>query len=204
MESQALATIELDDIIDQAAGALRRGRRGVEAPTFVREITAEDFPRILTETAEPSGSTPIAKLRHTHHLVARCLAEGKSTFEAAAITGYTPQRVRQLAADPAFQELLAYYKDQVREKWLNVQERLASLGVAITEELQERLAEAPENFSNEELRKWAETLFDRSGFGPRSTRDVNVRGTGTMLHLIEQVKRESEDTAVVKLLQAAE
>jgi hypothetical protein len=199
--------IDLDVMIDMALPALRRGRRGAvaPAPSFVREIVAEDFPRILQGAVEKApGATNLQRLRTTHHLAARCLAEGKSVTDTAVITGYSVGRIYQFQQDPTFQELYSYYKDQVREKWLNVQERLAALSLDMTEEIQRRLDEVPDSFTNEELRRWVETLADRSGNGPSSSRNVTVRGGMAIAHLIEQVKRESEETSQVKLLQAAE
>lgn len=203
----SLPDVDLDAMIDMALPALRRGRRGSPAPrpSFVREIVPEDFPRILDgKPEEAPGRTHMQRLRTTHHLAARSLAEGKSVMDTAIITGYTPERIYQLQQDPTFQECLAYYKDQVREKWLNVQERLAALSLDMTEEIQRRLDEVPDSFTNEELRRWVETLADRSGNGPTSTRNVSVRGGVAIAHLIEQVKRESEETSQIKLLQAAE
>lgn len=199
--------IDLDSMIDMALPALRRGRRGspAVAASYVRDIAPEDFPKIMDGKVEAAPSlTSLQTVRTTHHLAARSLAEGKSVTDTAIITGYSPNRIYQLQQDPTFQELLAYYKDQVREKWLNVQERLAALSLDMTEEAQRRLDEVPDSFTNEELRRWVETLADRSGNGPSSSRNVTVRGGVAIAHLIEQVKRESEETSQIKLLQAAE
>lgn len=195
----------LDALVDAAVAALPRGRRGASAPSFLREILPEDLSQILFgQKSQNPAVRPLAKVRNTHHQAARLLAEGRSVVETAEITGYTPQRISDLKNDPTFQNLVAHYRDQVQAKWLNVHERLQSLGIAVTEELQERLEEAPEKFTNEELRRWAETLLDRSGNGPSATRNVNVRSQNATLHLVELIKRETEETVQVKLLQAAE
>jgi hypothetical protein len=59
-------------------------------------------------------------------------------------------------------ELLAYYKHQADEVFLNVQERLAALCVTSIEELQERMLHQPESFSHKELMMAIEITGDRS------------------------------------------
>lgn len=201
--------MDLDSLIDQAVvAALPRGRRSARRtpPSYVRDIGVEDIPTILYGAKAPNVSKrPLERARHTHHLAARLLAEGRKVYEVAEISGYTPQRISDLQNDPTFQELVEHYKAQTEAKWMNVHERLATLGIAMTEEIQQRLDEKPEGFSNEELRKWTETLLDRSGNGPSATRNVNVRSQTVSLQLIEQIKREvSDEQTNVKLLQAAE
>lgn len=190
---------DLETMIDEAVGSLRRGRRGATAaaPTFVREIVPEDVPQILARPAAPPADRPMLRIRHQHHMAAKLLADGRPPAEISLITGYSTARLGQLQKDPAFAELLAHYKDQSVERWLNVHERLASLGIAVTEELMERLESAPDDFSNEELRRLAETLLDRGGYGPKSTRDVNLRSENLSVTLIEQIKSEGRSSARV-------
>jgi hypothetical protein len=149
-----------------------------------------------------ADSRPLVKVRNTHHLAARSLAEGKKDVEVSLITGYTPARIGQLKDDPSFQELLAYYKSQVESKWLSVQERLASIGLAVSEEMMSRFEEDPSRFSNEELRRWFETTMDRSGNGPSATRNVNIQSKNASLLLIEKIKRETEDSSQVRQIAA--
>jgi hypothetical protein len=195
---------DLDDLIDQAAvAALPRGRRASMAPpTVVCEISEEHFPLMLRPHSVNGADKPLARLRATHHLAARCLAEGKKNFEVAEITGYTPGRINDLLKDPTFKDLVEHYKSEVKERWTGVQERLAGLGIAMTEEIQQRLEEAPEKISNEELRRWVETLMDRAGFGPTKTANLNVKSQNATLHLIEMIKSEAEKSSNVKLLAA--
>ena len=194
---------DLDHMIDQAVGSLPRGRRGQAkaSPSVVREIAPEDLPKILASPAAPPAERPVLRIRHQHHMVAKLLAEGRSLVEVGQITGYTPARIGQLKNDPSFQELLEHYKSQATEKWLNVHERVAALGISITEELQERLENCPEDFSNEELRKLAESLLDRSGFGPSSKKEVSVRSHSVTLTLVEQIKSEAATRRQVKMLE---
>jgi hypothetical protein len=196
-----IVDLDIDALVDAAVASLPRTPKGrVVPPGFLREIGEEDLPALRTGRRENAQRRPLQKVRHTHHLAARCLAEGKSVVETSFITGYTPTRISDLKSDPTFQELMAHYKGEVDAKWLNVQERLATLSMAVTEEMQERLENLPESFSNEELRRWAETLLDRSGQGKTST--VRVESRELRISLIEQIKRESTENSSVKLLAA--
>lgn len=190
----------LDALVSQALALPRRGRpRSAPAPTILREIGPEDEVELRGER-EAAQQRPLEKVRHTHHLAARELALGRRVVDVAAVTGYTPQRISDLKNDPTFQELVSHYQTQHDERRLNVQERLESLGVALTEEVLERLDAAPESFSNEELRRWAETALDRAGHGPQATRTLNVNSRSVSLSLIERIKAEAADESAVKLL----
>lgn len=186
--------LSLDQMIDQAVGSLPRGRRGKPgaAPSFVREITEGDLPVILASPAPPPAERPMLKIRAQHHLAAKLVAEGRGNVEIGAITGYTPARIVQLKNDPAFQELIAHYKEQVDAKYLNIHERLAALGVMVTEELLERLENAPEEFSNDELRKLAETTLDRGGYGPTAKRELTVNSRSVTMSIVETIKAETQ------------
>lgn len=194
------APLDLDPLVDIAVAGLR-SKRG-RAPTMLREIQAEDLPRLQAAPKAVLQKGPLARVRTTHHLAAREIASGKDLVEVSYITGYTTQRLVQLKNDPAFQELLAYYGSQQEAKWLNVQERLATLGVAVVEEMQHRLETVPDKITDGELRKWAETLLDRSGHG--ASRTVNVNAKSMTASLIEVIKREAAEETSVRLLPAAE
>jgi hypothetical protein len=101
-------------------------------------------------------------LRASHHLLARALAEGKPAARAAAISGYSPSSVSRLRADPGFQELVEYYREQVQDIFESFSDRIGALGMSFLDELQRRLEEEPGTFTNEQLRKCAEALLERS------------------------------------------
>lgn len=127
------------------------------------EVLRELGPDDVAAMPSPAAKPPIvAKLRHTHHLLARLLAEGRKAVEVSAITGYSQSRISILQQDPAFRELIEHYKSQVHEAYLNVHGRLAALGVTCVEELQERLEDNPGQFTPAQLREIAEMAFDRS------------------------------------------
>lgn len=127
---------------------------------YVRDLTAADLSDI---GASPNAVVrPLARIRNTHHQLAKLLAEGRKQVECAAITGYAQSTISILLHDPAFQELLAYYTTQKEAVYLDVHQRLAQLGLTAVEELQERLELSPEKFSNEMLNKIMESTMDRS------------------------------------------
>jgi hypothetical protein len=72
------------------------------------------------------------------------------------------------------------------------------LGTAATEEIQQRLEEEPESFTNEELRKLAETTLDRGGYGPN--RSISVESRSVSVNLVEAIKAEAASRGKVKQL----
>lgn len=134
-----------------------------EADGLELEVLRELTPSDLAALPSPKSKPHVVKtLRHTHHLAAKLIAEGRKNQEVCAITGYSPSRVSILKQDPAFQDLVAYYAEQVREAFTNVHAKLAALGEACVEELMERLDDKPESFSHNQIREVMEATLDRS------------------------------------------
>lgn len=141
-----------------------RGRKPV--PThmaYERDFTDADWELVMNPPSVASVPVPIKQLRATHHMAARLLAEGKRCGDVSLITGYSLARISILKQDPAFRELMHYYAENVNAQYASVHERLATLGTAMLDELQERLDDKPEGFSNREVMDAAEMLLDRSG-----------------------------------------
>lgn len=152
--------------------ALRRqpSRRGA-APTgdslvLVRELDAEDIPELTNPSALGRGPSEVLsqtkRIRHTHHLLAMALANGADTSRASQLTGYAPQTIRQLQIDPTFKELIAHYQTAVMSEFEEIRARAASLGLSFLDELQARLEDSPEQFTNKEVRENAAMLLDRT------------------------------------------
>lgn len=125
---------------------------------LLRELTPADF-----EPADgASAKTPIIKqLRHSHHLAAKLIAEGRRGPEIMAITGYSASRISILKNDPAFRDLVAYYKSQVDAAFESVHSKLAALGASCVDELLERL-EDPDKLSTKQVVEIMEATLDRS------------------------------------------
>lgn len=138
--------------------------RPLEA-VFDRELTAEDL--LVLEAPQGTTTPAIKRLRTQHHHLARLLAEGRKEIECSAITGYSQSRISILKNDPAFKDLIEHYRVEAAAAYVNVHERLAALGITCLEELQARIDENPEGFSNKELRELAAMLMDRSVAPPK-------------------------------------
>lgn len=154
--------ISLDDLQSLAIGSARGKKAMPLSMEFERELGPSDLPLILEPPPQGAFTPPLARIRNSHHMLARLLAEGKSGQEASLVTGYAPSRISILQNDPAFSELVVYYKGQVEAKYLDVHERLAMLGLSTLDELQARLEEDPDSFKNRELMELAEFALDRS------------------------------------------
>lgn len=134
-------------------------------PLYIRDLTSDDIKSLSSRAAY--GSQPgqlIQKLRAPHHTLARLLAEGKKHPECSIVTGYTVEYVVMLERDPAFQNLVNYYKEQITPIYLNVHERLASLGAMAMEIIQERMTdpEKVKTMTTGQLREIMNDALDRS------------------------------------------
>lgn len=139
----------------------------------VRPLTEADIALLATERGiQP---TALSRLTDRHHALARCLAEGMSHVEAAAITGYTPSRISILNDSPLFSELVAHYRANKDAVLADLHERMLSAGLTAITELAERLESEPEKIGTPTLIEAIKTLADRTGHGPQTkTTNLNV------------------------------
>src|SRR5690606_23707786 len=124
---QPSADLSLQEVIELAAKPGRRARGPV--PFSVKgELTRED----LEDPGEVVKVPTLKALRHSHHQLARCVAQKLKPGEISDITGYTPARISQLKADPQFAELVAYYEELEQESYIqsraDFHQRLAAIG----------------------------------------------------------------------------
>ena len=142
----------LDDIIADTLGTPpSRGRRPKEIhAVVVRELTPDDIARLHELKDKDLGSSlpPLQRLRHSHHNLARLVASGERDEVCSLITGYDTAYISNLKRDPAFSNLVAYYKEQVETVFVDVLERLKMCSVDFLEELHSRLVANPDGFSN--------------------------------------------------------
>lgn len=151
-----------------------RGRRAAQVEmTILRELGEEDVKALTTGPKLGIAQSPLTKLRNSHHMLARLLGEGKSCAECSLLTGYVPSRISILQNDPAFKDLVEYYRTQVDAQYIDVHARLASLGLSTIDELAERLENDPDQFANKDLMALAELTLDRAGHGPTAKTQVN-------------------------------
>lgn len=117
---------------------------------------------------------PLQAIRNSHHKLARLLASGERDYIAAAMCNYSITTVNYLKADPAFQELLALYEQQVQEIFIDRNELMADIHTDVLGEIQRRLTETPEQFTPAALTELHKSLADRSGHGPSSNVNANL------------------------------
>lgn len=143
--------------------------------------------------------TPIPSLnnvRTIHHKAARLLAAGCSIVETSVATGISYNRLWILTRDPAFAELKAHYEEEERERWENVRERSAQLGMLAAEELQERILDQPEKIPTRELTRIFQTGLDYGGHKP-ADRSENLTAF-TTLEQLRELKGEGDEKVSVR------
>jgi hypothetical protein len=194
-----------EDILNELFAEQRpNGKRPLEIG-YVRDLEASDH--IALSLSKGSSAPPrLTRIRTTHHMLARLIAEGRRTIDASAITGFTPQRITQLKNDPAFQELIQHYTGMIQEIYVDVHSRLASVASDALEILHERLHEEPEKVKTSEIREIATMGLDRTGFGPKTTVNQNLTIARLTDANLRELKLEAEArrNGVVRTLQGAE
>ena len=137
-----------------------------------RQLSEADLALLASDRG--TAAQPLKRIGERHHALARNLAAGLSPGQAAAITGLCLSRVSVLQGDPAFQELMQFYRQEKDAAFADMYEQLAGLSKDALLLMRERLEEAPEEFSNPMLLEIVTKLADRSGHGPSSRSEVNV------------------------------
>lgn len=150
---------------------------------IVRSLSLEE----VNEVVPASGPQPLKRISDRHRRMARMLASGLSEGEVCAACGILGPRLSVLKADPSFSALVAFYRNQVDEHFIEVTERLADLGLAAVDELQERLDTSPEAFSIDELLDVSKMALDRAGHGVKQQTNVNF--TFNIAQRLEEAQR---------------
>lgn len=141
--------------------------------TFVRELDEVDVQALAVEKG--SKAPALKRLSDRHHALARAISSGMPQGEAALMCGYALSRVSILCDDPAFQELLAFYRDDKDKAFRTVNDKLAGLASDVLDEIQTRVEDEPEKITTAQLLQIAAFAADRSGNGPQSsTTNLNV------------------------------
>lgn len=182
------ADITLEDLGLELPSSGRGRRPAALHAEYSRDLTAQDVSEVLKGEALDVRTPSLQQIRHTHHNLARLLAEGRKQAECAAITGFSPSRISILMKDPAFAELVAYYGEMQEEIYRNVHERLSALSVDALEIIQERLEKSSDSIPFGQIMQLAEMTLDRSGHGPKSTvqHDVHLETS----QILEEVRNE--------------
>ena len=154
----------------------------------VRELCADDLLRLGDEKG--STAPAIKRISERHHALARNLAGGMASSEAAIVCGYALSRVSILLDDPAFKELLSFYRTDVNAQYRDLHARLSGLALDAAEELSLRLEDAPEDLSVTQLMELTKMGADRTGHGPSTSStniNVNVDLAGRLQRARERV-----------------
>lgn len=150
-----------------------RGRAAVPVSAeIVGTVTQADLELLKTEKG--SKPAPLKRIGERHHAMARMLASGMKPGEVAVAVGLHPSRVSILQDDPTFQELVAFYRENVDAVYADLHTRLAGMSADAAEELRRRLEENPEDLGLNALMEMVKLGADRTGYGPSSKQDVNV------------------------------
>ena len=152
--------------------------------TAVREVTPEYIASL--NTGQGRSTPTIARIRDSHHALARLVALGHTNIECGAITGYTPNRVSVLRGDPAFQDLVAHYRSRVDEQFADLGGRMKAVGLDVLQELHDRLIEHPEEFAPKDLVDAFKTVADRSGYGASSKNETKVAVSFSLAAVVEE------------------
>lgn len=164
---------------------------------YARDIGPEELVLLHSVSQLPTNSkAPLAKIRAPHHTLAQLLVDNNDVIAVSRITGYAPARIRTLIADPAFEELMAFYAEQKIHAEHDVSKSIAHVGMTATQILQERLEEEPESFSNKDLLALQTAQLDRTGHGPQSKKTVEISDPRNVLAEIKQLM-SSENRAVI-------
>lgn len=171
-----------------------RGRAAIKLGFVHRgDLTKKDLEKLeeAKGTLSP-GPAPLQKIRSRHHKLAKLIATGTGTTEAALLTGFSISRVSILKSDPAFKQLVHEYSEVTKEIQIDVEERIAGVAISALEELQERLEENPEAFKVGELLEITTRALDRCGHGPSSTTQSQVLiMSGRDIEELKQAAKES-------------
>lgn len=165
--------------------------RPAKSPTIdgVRELSRGEVDSVSR------GKIPsVQRFRDSHHRVARLFAMGLRPGEVAERSGYGNVRISTLYADPAFQELIASYRESVNEAWKEsvdeyydtvVSNRITSARL-IADKLE---AVEPDDISFRELVSIHADSADRTGYGKRTQINVQVDFAS---RLDEAIKRSNQ------------
>lgn len=165
----------------------------------VRELDEADL--VLLDAEKGVKPPPIKKLAERHHALARALASGMSPSDAAVTCGYSLSRVSILQDDPAFKELLHFYRDDVDKQYSDLHSRLAGLSMDAASELGERLEadmqSEDKSISISQLMEITKLGADRTGHGPQSS-STNLNVNVDLADRLKQARERVAKRAVIE------
>lgn len=120
----------------------------------------------MLSVPEPPRSG-IKQIRDHHHRLAVLVAQGKRTGEIAAETGMSLSRISILKSDPAFQQLVAAYRDKCQEiefdAYATVVAKRQHLELLLLEAMEARVTDAEELIDIRSMLDMYADMADRNG-----------------------------------------
>lgn len=173
----------------------------------VRSLTPEDLPLLSMDRKSGAAEYSLKRLSQRHHSLARLIATGTKPEDAAAIMSYELATVYRISVDPAFKELVNFYQRDLDVQMRNNFDRLVGVAADALDELQTRLEEEPEKFSNGQLMEVAKMGADRSGNGPSSssvTVSINMNIADRMKAAREAARMASDPKLIEQTVNSRE
>jgi hypothetical protein len=162
---------------------------------IVRELAASDL--VLLSAEKGSKPSAVKRLTERHHALARNLASGMSPGDAAVLQGYCISRVSILQGDPAFKELLEFYRQDAQRPYRDLHSRLAGVAMDAVEELSMRLEDdmqveevKDKKLSVGQLVELTRLGADRTGHGPQ-TSSFNINANVDLAGRLEAARKRN-------------
>jgi len=179
--------------------AAKRKELGSPAMQEMLELMDASAKRHDDVVAAQPGVLVYQRLRATHHLLARAIAEGRGDVAAAALSGYDLAQVRGFKSDPGFKELIAYYSAQCDAIAERYSDRIAALGLAALDELQHRIETTPEEIPTKDLLRIGESLLDRTIAPSKGGAGTKPAGSQLAIAVNVQFAQGSREAPVIEL-----
>lgn len=153
---------------------------GVGAPPTMQvelagEITEADVGTL--RSVPLPGRSPLQRITARHQALARYIAGGMETIEAAAMFNLHPATVKQLLLDPSFQALVQFHSRVDDDVHRSTQEKLSAITSDALDLLDEKINDPEERkkMSVGQVLEVITTGADRTGHGAQSSSlNVNV------------------------------
>lgn len=169
----------------------------------VRPMTRDD----IESLRQPSARVRLAKLRDSHHIMARLIVSGLSLAEIAAETGYSQTRISMLRNAPAMVELCARYRADDHTEWRKSRDAtydyIHAAGVKAWRQINDALEDEDDPLPVTTLLKIADSSSDRVGYHRKSTKEnINIDFAARLEAAIDRSRQVTEIDVIT--LEAAE
>lgn len=167
-----------------------------------RDLTSADLALLEVEgNRTTSAPKPIAKIKNSHHALAKALAGGMKDVEASIVTGYDPSRISILKGDPSFKALIDFYRDNLNAVFADLHQRMSGLSIEAADRLREMLEDDENKVSATVLLDILKTTADRTGYAPTMKAEIKT------LHLtpedLTRLNNETNETNRVSIVGTA-